>query len=576
MLTPYAWDDNEKGLHEEEETKDTAQPAIYTLFDEEDSSELKEIPKDAKPAEHIVITDENGEVDEVLEGVDEARNIAYVVRYKRSFTARLMQSWDESKEYYQVLKNEALSYKNTKSRVNWDYDCISVDMRPMIKLDIRGKTLCLYLALKPEYFAGSKFAVERTELKKCDDVPCLYRIKDDKCLSLAKELIAQVASNFGISRGRSKKENYYLPYENIQTLVGRKLAKEYLAKERYDAFLKKSQKTEDNKKAETKKSTAKSEVAPKVKAQSIIEDERNYLNEDDIEEERRLDANGKNIIVQYNKSFTAKLIQSSDETKSFYADLKNEIMSYKKTKSTVWWSCDSIRTGNRTIARFGICNQTLCLYIALNPASFNDGKYQVETAEGKRYEHVPCLYRIKNAKREKYAKDLIAELCKKYGLEWDGNRNDNYYLPYESTDALLAKDLIKEVGTKKDDEDGVDINCAAEVEKYRRDVLSAGEADRLISDYVATACIIDETGGKPFKGNLEEINIDKICANYGSEDTVNLENLKAKGLVSEKAKGVKVIARGTLSKPLIVEAQDFSTEAVKMIVLTGGSVRKVR
>ncbi len=35
---------------------------------------------------------------------------------------------------------------------------------------------------------------------------------------------------------------------------------------------------------------------------------------------------------------------------------------------------------------------------------------------------------------------------------------------------------------------------------------------------------------------------------------------------------MKVLAKGSLNKPLIVEADDFSLEAVKMIALTGGRV----
>ena len=47
-------------------------------------------------------------------------------------------------------------------------------------------------------------------------------------------------------------------------------------------------------------------------------------------------------------------------------------------------------------------------------------------------------------------------------------------------------------------------------------------------------------------------------------------SLKQKGLVPKSARAVKILARGSLNKPLTVIAQDFSTSAVKMITLTGG------
>ena len=58
-------------------------------------------------------------------------------------------------------------------------------------------------------------------------------------------------------------------------------------------------------------------------------------------------------------------------------------------------------------------------------------------------------------------------------------------------------------------------------------------------------------------------------------EIVNIETLKEKQLIPASVGYIKVLARGSLSKPLIVEAQDFSLEAIKMIALTGGKVKKV-
>ena len=41
---------------------------------------------------------------------------------------------------------------------------------------------------------------------------------------------------------------------------------------------------------------------------------------------------------------------------------------------------------------------------------------------------------------------------------------------------------------------------------------------------------------------------------------------------NRKATYIKVLARGSLDKRLIVEADDFSVQAAKMILLTGGEV----
>ncbi len=67
-----------------------------------------------------------------------------------------------------------------------------------------------------------------------------------------------------------------------------------------------------------------------------------------------------------------------------------------------------------------------------------------------------------------------------------------------------------------------------------------------------------------------EINIDVISAHFEANDIVSLAVLKEKKLIPQSAGFVKILARGTLDKPLTVAAQDFSAAAVKMIHLTGG------
>ena len=77
-------------------------------------------------------------------------------------------------------------------------------------------------------------------------------------------------------------------------------------------------------------------------------------------------------------------------------------------------------------------------------------------------------------------------------------------------------------------------------------------------------------------GKRTFVNLDTISANYKEGETVDLASLKARGLIDKKAAAFKVLARGTLDKSLTVEASDFSLSAVKMIVLTGGRVVRLK
>ena len=108
------------------------------------------------------------------------------------------------------------------------------------------------------------------------------------------------------------------------------------------------------------------------------------------------------------------------------------------------------------------------------------------------------------------------------------------------------------------------------------DTVSVDEADSLMSDIEAKGVIESvSTAELPpavfaSHGKKYEVNIDAISEAFDADETVSLDSLKQKGLIPKSARAVKILARGSLNKPLTVIAQDFSTSAVKMITLTGG------
>ena len=171
--------------------------------------------------------------------------------------------------------------------------------------------------------------------------------------------------------------------------------------------------------------------------------------EDDDESYSYTDEQGNSFSIRYNKSFTAKLMQSTDEAKAYYTELKNEILSYAKTRSRVSWAYDSVNAGRQQLVKFGIRGKTLCVYFALDPDAYADTKYKVEKMEAVRYQMVPCMYRIKNDRRLKYAKALIAVVCGNMDLKQGEIPTEDYRLPYATKEELIDKGLIKEVITQK-------------------------------------------------------------------------------------------------------------------------------
>ena len=182
-----------------------------------------------------------------------------------------------------------------------------------------------------------------------------------------------------------------------------------------------------------------------LEAEEIANDEET---KEDEEEVIVVSENDETFEIRFAKSFTAKLIQTSDETKAYYQALKNEMLSYEGISNRTSWHYDSFNFGRKQVIKMSMRGKTLCLYFPLDVKDFENTKYKVELCESAKYAAVPCMYRIINDRRADYAKDLIAMTAKKFGLEKGAEKNEEYSFPYEERDALVAKGLIREVKIK--------------------------------------------------------------------------------------------------------------------------------
>ena len=73
-----------------------------------------------------------------------------------------------------------------------------------------------------------------------------------------------------------------------------------------------------------------------------------------------------------------------------------------------------------------------------------------------------------------------------------------------------------------------------------------------------------------------EINLDVIEKKFSAGELVTPQALKRKRLISQKADYVKILARGKLNKPLLIEAHDFSRAAEEMLKAVGGEAIRIK
>ena len=111
-------------------------------------------------------------------------------------------------------------------------------------------------------------------------------------------------------------------------------------------------------------------------------------------------------------------IQSADkEMKMNFNELKSEIMSYG-VKSRISNSGDTFRLHTKTYVKITIAGKSLKLYFALDPKDYEKTTLPVQDAGHKGiYKEIPLVFKVKSELSLRRAKQLIADVMEKNGLE---------------------------------------------------------------------------------------------------------------------------------------------------------------
>jgi large subunit ribosomal protein L15 len=77
-----------------------------------------------------------------------------------------------------------------------------------------------------------------------------------------------------------------------------------------------------------------------------------------------------------------------------------------------------------------------------------------------------------------------------------------------------------------------------------------------------------------FRKEYNVVNLDRLSG-FPAESEVTLERMVEAGIVKNLRKRVKILGRGELDTPLVVEAHRFSGSARQKIEAAGGSVKEI-
>ncbi len=198
---------------------------ILSLDDVEDEEVIEEIEED-----------ENESDDEEVRTRLNSSGQMVVIRFKKSFTARLNLSEDINKDYHTIIKNKLLSYRKVNCRISWNYEAYNFGRNQAAKINVRGKSLFLYLPLDPKEYINSKISFKDCSyIKKYEQIPFRLKIKSKKSVKNALDLIELTMKNFNTSEKRKFEQiNYYQKNRGFEKLLQEELIKEIITAKEYN------------------------------------------------------------------------------------------------------------------------------------------------------------------------------------------------------------------------------------------------------------------------------------------------------------------------------------------------------
>lgn len=463
-----------------QEIKDVLKPATETDFSADETNEIEGgevnressdfIESDSAYDDFIEKSVENGACVIEDEGSSGSGKIVFAgkeirVRYLRSFTAKLSQSNDLVKERYSILKNELLSYKKAKARTSWYFETFRLGRLAYARFAVRGKTLTLYLALNPEDLVGTKYRFKDVGgVKKYAQTPVCVKIKSNRGVRWAKELISILANENGFKRLDLEEVDYYPEFRSTKDLI--------------------------------------------------------------LDKQIRL------IGVDARKEFLK--IQNDGLDSSYVSDFSGVAATLDGEVSQIDnSSIDLVEEGQNHAPYAVILEVDLDEKAALTKDDIAD-KPAIKTLDQAVEETLTeTVEKVSDEKAE-----VVTEI---HDWEYDGIRAE--------AEPLIEREFeIKE-----------------SVSVYGADkVMTNEEAE----DLIETAKDFAE---KEVYGSAKAIiNVDVLSNNFAAGETVTLKALTDKNLLPKKTGYFKVLGSGVINKPLVVEADEFSVNAAKMILLTGG------
>lgn len=150
------------------------------------------------------------------------------IKYIKSFKAKMMLASEETKEYFAKIVNGLLKYAKVKMRESQQYVTFKRGKDLLCKIAVRGKTLCVHFALEPSRLDDKYFITDLSGIRKFAETPSMLKVKSERGVKYAFELIDAIRERFGLTENAKYKESVTTadyPSADMNTLIASGLVK---------------------------------------------------------------------------------------------------------------------------------------------------------------------------------------------------------------------------------------------------------------------------------------------------------------------------------------------------------------
>lgn len=192
---------NAEANQSDEVVEEELDEAVEENLDDVDDEEIDDNQSD----EALDDSDEE-DLDEALID-DNGTNLNVRLRIKsKSFKEKLMLSDDRLKEMYNDLKNYILRYK-VSNRLSRSFDTFSYKRKKLVRINVIGKSIRLYMAFDPKDFEETKYPFKDvSDKKRYVETPFMFKVKSELSFRRAKKLIDQIINENQVGQKRSFNE----------------------------------------------------------------------------------------------------------------------------------------------------------------------------------------------------------------------------------------------------------------------------------------------------------------------------------------------------------------------------------